>query len=136
MKLAWWSTVLWCVAACGYALPQQSLLLTVTQDTSPQQSLLNQYTDPAPDNRTAEQTFFDNYKNPHASHYSFETPAGLYRQLCTSCVYDTTTVQCLCQDKDGKDPVKTHLVVNDCQQITVDQNGQLMCLDSLQGKKA
>lgn len=116
------------------AVPQQSLLSTLTQDTSSTQSLNEQYYSPVPDNMVPKATFFDNYKNPNSSRVVFSTPSGLYRHLCTSCVYDTQYVQCLCQDKEGQDPINTYIKVGDCQQITVNNAGQLMCLDQYQAK--
>jgi hypothetical protein len=118
------------LSACAQAIQQQSLLsTTLDQDSSPQASLVERYASVQPNNTQPKQTFFDNYQRPNSSAVSFETPSGLYRHLCTSCVYDTQLLQCMCQDKGDFDPVNTVMQVDDCQQITVDQQGQLMCLD-------
>lgn len=124
-----WMVALWLIAVGAEALPQQSLLSTLTEDTSPTQSLIDRYEAPRANNTTPQQTFFDNYQSPTSSRVSFGTPSGLYRHLCTSCLYDTKTLQCICQDLSGQDPITTAMTAGDCQNFTVDTTGRLMCLD-------
>lgn len=119
------------VAFNAFALQPQSLLsTTLTEDTSPQQTLNDTYSVPQVNKTTRQQVLFDGYKVPDASHVNFAIPAGLYRQLCTSCLYDTQKVECNCQIADSDKWQHSVIAIKDCQQITVSTNGDLMCLPS------
>ena len=114
------------------AMQQQSLLTTLTDDSSPDQRLTDQYSTPKVRATSQAQVLFSGYQVPNASRVNFAIPSGLYRQLCTGCLYDTHHLECHCQtaNPDKMVWVKSALTVKDCQQISVAQTGELMCLDS------
>ncbi len=81
-------------------IQQQSLLSTLTADTSPQQDMIAEYAAPKSRDTSRTQILFDHYKVPDSSVVNFSIPSGLYRQLCTSCLYDTKILQCHCQPSE------------------------------------
>ena len=117
-----------CLSANAFALQQQSLLSTLTQDTSPQQALVDEYSVPQAKSSSRQQILFESYQVPDASHVNFAIPSGLYRQLCTSCLYDTQQLTCHCQNEQADEWVASKIEIKDCQQLTVDTDGKLMCL--------
>lgn len=129
-------TTLLCAASAGAQIQQQSLLSTLTADSSPQQDLLTEYAAPKSRDTSRTQMLFDSYKVPDSSIVNFSIPSGLYRQLCTSCLYDTKMLQCHCQPANTSEFVTTSMQVKGCQQITASTTGQLMCLDAVKASKS